>query len=146
MSVRVHVLRRGGALLGLRWVRFGLVGACATASYAGLGLLFVDVIGLPVLAGNGLAYALSFIVSYLGQSVWTFGATGGHARVLPRFALAQGIGLVLNSAIVWLCMALGLSYPLSMFLAIFMVPVFVYLLCKYWVFPGPAGGEGGSCA
>lgn len=121
-------------LLARRWVRFGLVGGAATLSYALLGLLFVNAWGLPVLAGNALAYLISFFVSYWGQSAWTFGAKSGHKSMLPRFAATQALGLGLNSAIIWLLTGLGLSYELAMPAAVVLVPVIVYLLCKYWVF------------
>lgn len=121
--------------LGHRLFRFGVVGGAATASYFLLGLLFVNLLSFPPLLGNALAYALSFIVSYLGQCLWTFEAkNGSHLKMLPRFAIAQGIGLVINSCIIVICMRLGLGYELSMLVAIFLVPVFVYLVCKFWVF------------
>lgn len=128
-------------LLGRRWIRFGLVGGAATLSYALLGLLFVNVWALPVLAGNALAYLISFFVSYWGQSAWTFRAKSGHKSMLPRFAATQALGLGLNSAIVWLLTGLGLAYELAMPAAVVLVPVIVYLLCKYWVFrhAGDAG-------
>ena len=64
------------AVLAVRWGRFGIVGGAASVSYALLGLLFVNGLRLPALWGNALAYVLSFIVSYLGQSLWTFRAAG----------------------------------------------------------------------
>ncbi len=141
-------------LLARRWIRFGLVGGAATLSYALLGLLFVNVWGLPVLAGNALAYVISFFVSYWGQSAWTFRAKSGHKSMLPRFAATQALGLGLNSAIIWLLTGLDLSYELAMPVAVILVPVFVYLLCKYWVFrqvrdagkkdERPGGGAGGQ--
>lgn len=54
--------------------------------------------------------------------------------MLPRFAIAQGIGLLINSCIIVACMRFGLGYEPSMIVAIFLVPVFVYLVCKFWVF------------
>lgn len=122
------------SLLARRWMRFGLVGGAATLCYALLGLLFVNAWGMPLLPGNGLAYLLSFAVSYLGQSLWTFQARGGHRAMLPRFAATQAVGLGLNSCIVWLLVRFGLEYELAMPAAVVLVPVFVYLLCKYWVF------------
>lgn len=97
------------SLLARRWVRFGLMGGLATLCYALLGLLFVNVWALPLLVGNGLAYLISFFVSYLGQSLWTFQARGGHRAMLPRFAATQAVGLGLNSCIVWLLVRLGLA-------------------------------------
>ena len=137
-------------LLARRWVRFGMVGGAASLSYILLGLLFVNLWGMPVLAGNALAYALSFIVFYLGQSLWTFQVAGpgsglSHWAMLPRFAATQAMGLGLNSVIIWLLMRFGLSYEVAMPMAVLLVPVMVYILCKVWVFkkqasfvqPGP---------
>ena len=127
-------------LLARRWVRFGIVGGAASVSYFLLGLLFVSVLRLPTLAGNALAYALSFIVSYLGQCLWTFRAveagvgTAVHRTMLPRFAATQAVGLCCNSAIVWVLMNLGVPYAWAMPIAVLLVPVMVYMLCKAWVF------------
>ena len=131
------VLRR---LLARRWLRFGIVGGAASVCYFVLGLLFVSVLGLPTLAGNALAYALSFIVSYLGQCLWTFRAAEAgagiatHRTMLPRFAATQAVGLCCNSAIVWLLVNMGVPYAWAMPVAVLLVPVMVYMLCKVWVF------------
>ena len=122
-------------LLARRWVRFGMVGGAASLSYILLGLLFVNLWGMPVLAGNALAYALSFIVSYLGQSLWTFQVAGAGSGLSHRAMLG------LNSVIIWLLMRFGLTYEVAMPMAVLLVPVMVYLLCKYWVFRHSAGME-----
>lgn len=121
-------------LLAQRWARFTLVGGLATASYFLLGLLFVNLLSFPMLVGNALAYALSFIVSYLGQCLWTFEAGHDHMAMLPKFAATQLIGLGINSCIVEICSRLGIIYMFSMVVAIAITPVFVYFICKYWVF------------
>lgn len=122
------------ALLARRWMRFCIVGGAASLVYFGCGLFFVNLLGLPVLAGNALAYLVAFVVSYLGQCLWTFRAEGSHRSMLPRFAATQGLGLALNSGIIWLLMAAGMSYAVAMWVAIAAVPVAVYFICKLWVF------------
>lgn len=117
-----------------RTFRFSVVGAAATFSYFLLGLLFVNFLAMPTFVGNSLAYLLSFAVSYLGQCLWTFEATGSHGRMLPRFALAQLLGLVINSFIIGFCMRMRLTYMLSMLVAILIVPIIIYFMCKFWVF------------
>lgn len=121
-------------LFAQRLIRFGVVGVAATLSYFLLGLLFVNLLGLPALAGNALAYVLAFVVSYLGQALWTFEAKEGHRTMLPRFALTQLVGLGINSCIVWICLRMGMPYEYAMIAAAALVPVFVYIICKYWVF------------
>lgn len=123
--------------LSRRWVRFTLVGGVATVSYFVLGLLFVDFFKLPLLFGNALAYTLSFVISYLGQCLWTFEAGHNHLAMLPKFAITQLVGLGINSCIIGLCVRLGLVYMLAMLVAILITPVFVFFICKYWVFRKP---------
>lgn len=128
-------------LLARRWMRFCLVGGAATLVYYFCGLFFVNLLGLPVLVGNALAYLAGFVVSYLGQCLWTFQARGSHLAMLPRFAATQALGLGLNSGIIWLLMRLGLDYALAMWVAIAAVPVAVYFICKLWVFRSGAAPE-----
>lgn len=121
-------------LLARRWIRFGLVGGAATLVYFFCGLVFVTLLGLPVLVGNALAYLAGFVVSYLGQCLWTFRAAGAHRTMLPRFAATQAVGLALNSGIIWLLTRVGVAYEVAMWAAIVAVPVAVYVICKRWVF------------
>ena len=122
------------ALLARRWMRFCIVGGAASLVYFGCGRFFVHRLGRPVLAGNALAYLVAFVVSYLGQCLWTFRAAGSHRAMLPRFAATQGLGLALNSALIWVFLQAGLSYPVAMWAAIAAVPGAVYFICKLWVF------------
>lgn len=121
-------------LLGRRWLRFCIVGGAASLTYYFSGLFFVSLLGLPVLAGNALAFLAGFVVSYLGQALWTFQAQASHRTMLPRFAATQALGLGLNSALIWLLMHAGMSYEVAMWVAIAAVPVAVYFICKLWVF------------
>lgn len=130
--------------MACRWIRFCVVGGAATLCYILLGLLFVSVLGLPTLVGNGLAYLLSFFVSYLGQSRWTFGDSPRRADErrgrLPAFALVQLFGLALNSLLLTLGMRLGLSYAAAMPIVAVAVAAVVYFLCRFGVFrPGRNG-------
>lgn len=136
-DLRAFVLR----LLARRWMRFCIVGGAASLVYFGCGLFFVSLLGLPVMAGNALAYLAGFVVSYLGQCLWTFQARGSHLAMLSRFAATQVLGLALNSLIIWLLVRLGVDYALAMWVAIAAVPVAVYFICKLWVFRSGAASE-----
>ena len=98
-------------LLARRWIRFGIVGGAATLVYFFCGIAFVTLLGLPVLLGNALAYLAGFVVSYLGQCLWTF-----------------------RAGIIWLLTRVGVIYEVAMWAAIVAVPVAVYFICKRWVF------------
>lgn len=143
MSLLSSLFAYGRKMTALRWVRFCVVGGAATLCYLLLGLLFVTLLRLPVLVGNGLAYVLSFVVSYLGQSRWTFAAstqaTSSRTR-LPAFALTQLFGLGLNSVLIGLFTGLGLAYELAMPVTAMLVAVVVYALCRFGVFRQSGGG------
>ena len=123
--------------LAQRWVRFGIVGVCATLTYFILALI-LEQVGIPVLVGNTLAYVLGFGVSYTGHRSWTFQSQAQHGSALPKFLATQTFGLGLNTAIIWALMRTGLPYILAMPVAIVSVPVAVYLISKFWVFREPA--------
>lgn len=117
-----------------RWVRFGIVGGISTVTYwcIALGLKWGGL--LPVLLTNALAYGIGFGVSYLGHRTWTFHSRGSHRSELPKFALTQGIGLMLNTAIIAMLMHWGSPYTPAMVIATFCVPVVVYFISRFWVF------------
>lgn len=141
MSLVRSLLACGRKMTALRWVRFCVVGGAATLCYALLGLLFVSLLRWPVLVGNGLAYVLSFVVSYLGQSRWTFAAStqAGRRTRLPAFALTQLFGLALNSLLIGAFTGLGLAYELAMPVTAVLVALVVYALCRFGVFRQTGG-------
>lgn len=118
------------------WVRFGIVGVASTATYAVLALLLAHV-GVPVLAGNALAYVIAFGVSYTGHRIWTFQSSARHGAALPKFMATQALGLGLNTLIIATLMYAGLSYAFAMPVAILAVPIVVFLISKFWVFRTP---------
>ncbi len=123
------------SLFARRWVRYVFVGGLSAFCYILLGLLLVSCWGWPMLLGNALAYAASFLVAYWGQRRWTFDiAQAPHGPMLRRFAGVQVFGLVFNALLVLPLIHAGLPYGLAMLLASVLVPVAVYLLCRFWVF------------
>lgn len=144
MSLPRRLFACGRRLTAPRWIRFCVVGGAATLCYALLGLLFVSFLRWPVLIGNGLAYILSFFVSYLGQSRWTFASaaqTGRRGTRLPAFALTQLFGLALNSALIGTLTELGMPYELAMPVTAALVAVVVYTLCRFGVFRQAGGTD-----
>lgn len=117
-----------------RWLRFVAMGLLATASYFVLGLFFYHVLLLPLLVANTLAYVISFAVSYIGQTLWTFKASGQHRIMLPKFAATQAVGLLLNSLLVAVAVHFNAPYSLAMIIACAIVSVVVYLILKVWVY------------
>ncbi len=123
------------SLLSRSLLRFGMVGSSATLCYLWAGHLLVSWARWPAPAAHGLAGLLALLAAYAGHCFWTFGIRGGdHARMLPRFVLVQGAGLWLGDLFArglgWCGVPHGLALPAASLAA----PLFLYLLCRLWVF------------
>lgn len=123
------------SLLSRPLLRFGMVGSTATLCYLWAAHLLVRGAHWPAPAAQALAGLLALLAAYAGHCFWTFGIRrGDHARMLPRFALVQGAGLWLGElfarGLSWCGVPHGLALPAASLAA----PLFLYLLCRLWVF------------
>jgi len=119
--------------LAAQFARFGLVGILAAAVHGGLFIALVA-LGLAGYLANALAFALAFIVSYLGHSHWTFADAARGGR-LGRFGLTTAFGFVLNSVFAIVIVDL-MSMPawLAALPMIGLTPLVVFFLLKTRVF------------
>ena len=115
--------------------RFGIVGITAAGVHAGIFLALVEMFNWSGLAANIAGFALAFVVSYLGQSRFTFGIAGPPGAVL-RFLATALTGLVLNAASAWLIVDIleRSPYWVLPFLLV-IVPAITFLMMRFWVFP-----------
>jgi putative flippase GtrA len=81
-----------------RALRFAMVGLTVAALYALAFALLVEG-GLPSYAANLLAYLGAIIVQFFGHRHFTFRAKGALARSVPRFLVANGLGLGFSTAL-----------------------------------------------
>lgn len=134
-SAPAHPIQAAKELTASRWARFAIIGFAASVTYYLFGLLLVNICKLNLLFGNAVAFIISFAVSYLGQARWTFQSSNLIRETLPKFAAIQLVALFFNGFIIdFLCRKVHLPYPLAMLAAIAIVPVAVYVTCKFWVF------------
>lgn len=123
----------GIRLLAGQFVRFGLVGILAAGVHGGLFMGLVA-LGLPGYVANAIAFALAFVVSYLGHSRWTFRDAGRSGR-LGRFGLTTAAGFLLNSGFAIVIVDLmGLPAWLAALPMIAVTPLVVFALLKTRVF------------
>lgn len=151
MAADTHSPSRFG-LLVRQYARFLLVGGGATLTHVVIfAVLMEGVMPVPLVA-NGLAFMVAVLVSFFGHFAWTYREHTRHlelrsARVeLARFMVTALLGLVLNSLIVWLVTGLlELSYLHALVPMATLVPVLVFLVGRYWVFPSQqADAEAGN--
>ena len=127
---------QGGRQLLEQIARFSVVGVVATATHYLVAMFWV--LSVSVWLANLLGYLAAVAISYFGHQRITFRVPAqkvSHQRQAPRFMLTSLGGLV-TSYLVLAVMTLLLSAPdwLSLACVVTLVPVYTYIVNKYWVF------------
>ena len=129
--------------LGVQYLRFGSVGLAATGTHAAVFVIAIDLLALPPLVANSVAFACAVIVSFIGHFHWTFRdetvgkrqSTVASRRAFARFAVVAMTGFALTSAVVYAVIDVaGLSYLVALVFMVSVVPIVVFLLSKHWAF------------
>ena len=131
----------GGSLSLRKLAVFLLVGGGATALHYLIAALLWRGVGLAPALASGIGFGLSALFNYAASARYTFKATGAHAQSLPRFVVVAGIGLALNSAMIWGLNGLGWHAVAAQLLATVVVLVWNFVLNAVWTFKN--GGPGG---
>ena len=124
--------------------RYAAVGAGSNlAGYlAYLGLTWLGV--GPKLAMSCL-YVLGASVSFAANRAWTFSHAGSVGASAVRFAIAHGLGYLLNLAIlVAFVDHLGFPHQAVQAIAIVVVALFLFALFRLFVFPAGAARARGA--
>lgn len=116
-------------------MKFGIVGGVSTLLNSAAFIFFVDILSIAPLMSNFIAFFLAFWVSYLGHSQWTFEHREHNKEKFFKFFLVCLIGLVINTFFVWLLMhVFAKSAYIAILPMIFITPLIVFFINKYWVF------------
>lgn len=131
-AATLHVLR---SLL-----RFGIVGVGAVLVQAFLFLFLAKYLELSGFVANTLAFAVSLVISYFGQSRWTF--SDRKERSVARFLTLAAVSFVLGSGGAWLVVDRWGYSAYWMFPAILiLIPLASFLLMRGWVFTHSKAGS-----
>ena len=125
-------------------LRFGLIGAAATATHFIIALLLIGV-GVHPLWANAWAFLIAFQISFFGHRSFTFRNTDlPLAASASRFAITAllGFGLgegLLAALLVWT----SLSDRLALLAALGTVAILTFLMGRFWAFavPKPVVGK-----
>lgn len=118
-------------------IKFVIVGSLAALVHLGVLHFAVEQLRWSPLAGNSLAFALAFVVSYSGQSLWTFNhKSHRHQGTLLRFLLTQLLcSFALNQGLYTLLLTwTRLDYLSASVIVLVSVPLATFTLSKYWAF------------
>ena len=120
-------------------IRFGLVGIGATATHFAVMVLCVEALSLDPVLATVPSFALAFLVSYVFNRRWTFGASGKHVDLVARYFLVALGGLGLNALIMHLAVdRFGWSYLIGFALSVLLVPPVSFLSTRALVFRSSA--------
>jgi putative flippase GtrA len=119
--------------LVLSLTRFGVVGAAAALVQATLFWLIMKNVAISGFSANTLAFAASLVVSYFGQSRWTFGDRPN--RSILRFVMLALLSFAIGSAAAWLIVDRGGYSPNWMLPVILIViPLTSFVVMRSFVF------------
>lgn len=124
--------------LVVQYFKFGTVGGIATITHIGLFAALIELVDMPPLGANGLAFSLAVFISFFGHSRWTF-SKESRRRALPNaflcFMIVALFGLGLNSAIVYLVIDLmAFHYIFAIMVMVSATPLILFTLNKLWAF------------
>lgn len=115
--------------------RFGVVGGLSTLLNSLTFVVLVDSLKVQPFLGNLLASLLAFWISYFGHSCWTFGNKRHSTEKFLKFLTMALLGLSINTAFVWVLMhCLHQSAYIATLPMIFVTPLLIFFINKYWVF------------
>lgn len=114
-------------------VRFGIVGILAGLTQATLFFVLEKYTGLSGLVANAFAFVFALLISYFGQSRWTF--ADRENRSIPRFITIGLVSLVVGSGGAWIIVDRWRFSPIWMLpVILFIIPAASFLLMRAWAF------------
>lgn len=132
-----HLLHHSDHLFA-QVIRYGLTGGFVTLFAAGIYWVLADPVGINPHIANIISWVFAVGVGYTIHSRWSFkghGSTASEAAITTRFFVVALLGLGINSF--WVQLMTGWLkgpdwWPVP--LLVFVTPVLVFPLNRYWVF------------
>ena len=117
----------------LNFLKFGVTGIAVTLIYFFLAVTLVEVSALSSLLSNVIAFIVSTAMSYLINSMWSFGSPLGGVR-LYRFIVVSIFCAFIVLTITIACDLIGAHYLYGVFAIVFVVPVISFIIHNKWTF------------
>ena len=115
--------------------RFGIVGLTAAAIHYTTVVTVVTYTGMHPLMANIIGFIVAFQMSYWGHRVWTFRDTmATHREAFPKLMLVQAFAFMGNELLFFIFLQANLPYQLALVLVLTILPIFTFLMNKFWVF------------
>ncbi len=115
-------------------VRYGIVGATATAFDYAAYFFFTRALGWSVGWANPVAYCIGNVVSFLGHRSITFRSSGAVTAEYGKFIVVTVLGLGLSQLVVVGLVALSVNDLIAKAASVLVSGLFNYLLNRFWTF------------
>jgi putative flippase GtrA len=116
-------------------VRFALVGGIASLTYAVCVLMLSSQFGMHPVVSSVVGYSISLLVGFVGQRSLTFRSRARVKVDIIRFLVAQGLNLLIVSALISASMELRSgNYLWGLMIALIAIPLLNFAMLNWWVF------------
>ena len=124
-----------GSSIFRQFVSFVGVGAVATAAHYVILIVLVQFYHLNPTLASSIGAVAGALISYVLNYHYTFRSNSGHAVSMVKFFAVAGVGLVLNSMSMLICIEVfGFYYLLSQVLATALVLIWSFSANRAWTF------------
>lgn len=117
-------------------IKFAVVGGLATLIHYLVAVLCIELLLLPALLANAVAYITAVGCSYFGHTFFTFQAQHSTQSAI-KFIIVSLSAFALSQAILQtLTIYSTLGHRFILLIVVFSIPAFSFVLNKYWVYKG----------
>ena len=115
--------------------RFATVGFIATVTTYAVLIFMVEKLQIGAVSASFTGYLVGGLVNYTLNYRFTFRSSNRHQSALPRFVIVLALGLLLNTAIMFLAVdIIQVHYLFAQLIAVSIVLVWSYASNKLWAF------------
>lgn len=116
-------------------IRFAIVGGFSTGVFMLAQYVLIGGMGVPVMAGTTVSFAVSLVTSYFGHHAITFQRSGAHFHYGTKFAVMTALMLVISNLMAYGLVTIGgLNYLWGSVMIALVYPVGSFVLQNLWVF------------
>ena len=116
--------------------RYGIVGVAASAVHFALAYIAFEKFQINFFLSHFIGFIFGLFTAYYGHYFYSFKDDEEHGKRFPKFLVTALAALILHQGGAYLFVkVLGLDYTSRVLpLLVVTVPVFTFLLNKFWVF------------
>lgn len=126
-------------MIRIQFLRYAVIGLLLNAALYGAYVLLTHTV-MGSRAAMTVTYVSGVLLGFVLNRRITFRYRGGNAGALTRYVASYAIGYLINLAALWLLVDhVGIAHEIVQAVVIVTLPVVLFALQRYWVFPARSG-------